>query len=175
MAEQITRLGAGTRSFEANGRTYIVHESLTVDGFQRLEELRVEIEAGNGVGDMLKLTQKAYDLTNKGKLADAAVALYNCLNVQERINDGRPQAWLLALSLFVRPEGADLSTWTESDAAEWIADWTQEGFAVSDLFNLAYACREQLDTDFLASFPATSTGGTGSDGGGQAQAEPKSR
>lgn len=171
MAEQITRLGEGTRSFQAGGRTYIVHESLTVDGFQRLEELRVEMEAGNGVGDMLKLTQKAYDLLNKGKVADAAVSLYNCLNIQERIVDGRPQAWLLALTLFIRPEGSDLASWTEAEATEWINEWSGAGLAVSDLFNLAYACRERLDTDFLASFPATSTAGTTRDAGGRAWAE----
>lgn len=156
MAEQIQRLTGETRRFEAGGKTYLVHDTLTVDGFQRLEELRVEMEAGNTVGDLLKLTQKAYDACNKNKLADAAVHLYNALNIEERIVEGRPAAWLLALTLFVRPEGADLSRWTEAEAAEWIEDWNKEGYAVSDLFSLAFACRDRLDTGFSFSFPDTS-------------------
>lgn len=156
MAEQIQRLTGETRRFEAGGKTYVVHDTLTVDGFQHLEELRVEMEAGNTVGDLINLTKKAYDACNKNKLADAAVHLYNALNIEERIVDGRPAAWLLALSLFVRPEGADLSRWTEAEAAEWIADWNNEGYAVSDLFSLAFACRDRLDTGFSFSFPDTS-------------------
>ena len=127
-----------------------------MDGFQRLEELRVEMEAGNTVGDLINLTKKAYEACNKNKLADAAVHLYNALNIEERIVEGRPAAWLLALSLFVRPEGADLSRWTEAQAAEWIADWNNEGYAVSDLFSLAFACRSRLDTGFSFNFPDTS-------------------
>jgi hypothetical protein len=156
MAEQIQRLTGETRRFEAGGKTYLVHDTLTVDGFQHLEELRVEMEAGNTVGDLINLTKKAYDACNKNKLADAAVHLYNAMNIEERIIEGRPAAWLLALSLFVRPEGSDLSRWTEQEAAEWINDWNNEGYAVSDLFSLAFACRESLDTGFSFNFPATS-------------------
>ena len=156
MSNEVRRLNGSEKRFEAAGKNYIVHETLTVDGFQRLEELRVEMEAGNSVSDMLKLLNKAYDLTNKGRLADASVALYNAINVQERIVQGRPAAWLLALSLFVRPEGADLSRWTEQDAAQWIEDWNSEGLAIADLFNLAFTCNRRLGTDFSFNFPGTS-------------------
>lgn len=175
MVAEITRLGADTKRFEACGRTYIVHDSLTVDGFQRLEELRVEMEAGNTTGDLLKLLKTAYDAANKNRLADAAVAIYNALNINERIIEGRPQAWLLALTLFVRPEGSDLSTWNEADATEWVNEWNAAGYAIPDLFNLAYANRARLDTDFLASFPDTFTDGKKeSEEGAEAQAGPNS-
>lgn len=166
----IQRLGPDTKRFEAKGRTYIVHESLTVDAFQHLEELRVEMEAGNTTGDLLKLLRTAYEAANKNRLADSAVAIYNALNIGERIIEGRPQAWLLALTLFVRPEGSDLSNWTESDATEWIHDWNEEGYSVADLFTLAYVSRERLDTAFSASFQDTSDAGNESEEG---QAGPK--
>lgn len=175
MVAEITRLGADTKRFEAGERTYIVHDSLTVDGFQRLEELRVEMEAGNTVGDLLKLIKKAYDAANKGRLADASVAIYDALNINERIIEGRPQAWLLALTLFVRPEGSDLSTWNEAEATEWINEWNAAGYAVPDLFKLAYANRARLDTDFLASSPDISDAGKNeSEESEQAQAGPNS-
>lgn len=163
MAAELQRLGPDTRRFEAKGVPFVVHESLTVDGFQKLEELRVEMEAGNTTGDLLKLLRTAYEAANKNRLADAAVAIYNAINIGERIIEGRPQAWLLALTLFVRPEGSDLGAWSEAEATEWLRDWSEEGYAVSDLFTLAYACRERLDSAFLASFPATSDGGNESE------------
>ena len=156
MVEQIQRLTGDTRRFEAGGRWYQVLDTLTVDGFQHLEELRIEMEAGNTVGDLIKLTKQAYTLLNQGKMADAAVSLYNALNIEERVLEGRPQAWLLALTLFVRPEGADLSKWSESEAAEWIKEWNEEGYSVTDLFSLAFSVREKLDTGFSLNFPDTS-------------------
>lgn len=164
MVEQIQRLSEGTKAFQANGKEFIVHDTLTVDGYQRLEELRVEMEAGNSVGDLLSLTKKAYDLCNKGKLADAAVALYNAINIEERILDQRPAAWLLALTLFVRPRGADLSKWSEVDATEWIKDWEEEGIGAPDLFKLAFAANKALDIAFTHNSPDISTNGTGSGG-----------
>ena len=165
MVEQLTRLTGDTRRFKAGDRMYQVHESLSVDGFQRLEELRIEMEAGNTIGDLIKLTKQAYELLNKGKMADAAVTLYNAINIEERIIEGRPQAWLLALTLFVRPEGSDLSAWSESEATEWINDWNQEGFAVGDLFTLAFACNNRLDTGFSLNFPDISVNPNESESG----------
>jgi hypothetical protein len=152
---EIKRLKEDTRRFEANGKTYVVHESLTMDAFKIYDELRVEMEAGNTVGDMLGLLKTAYELLNKNKLADAAVCIYNAINVSERIESKRPQAWAYALTLFVRPDGHDLTSWNEADALGWIEDWNAEGYAVDDLFILAVACKSKLDTGFLRSFPDT--------------------
>lgn len=135
----------------------MVHETLTVDGFQRLEELRVEMEAGNTAGDLLKLLQKAYGMLNTQKFADAAVTIYNAINIGERINNQKPPAWLLALTLFVRPEGSDITQWSEADAEIWISEWNAEGFDVTDLFTLAFASRKRLDSGFLRNSPDISS------------------
>lgn len=150
--DQIKRLEEGTRAFDAGGRRYIVHEGLTVDGFQMLEELRVEIESGNSAGELLKHCQKTYSLLNAQKFADASVTLYNAINIAERINAGKSPAWLLALTLFIRPEGSDVRAWDEAEAEAWIKDWAEEGFSVADLFTLAIACHSRFDSGFLRSF-----------------------
>lgn len=150
------RLGDNTRAFEANGRKYIVHETLTVDGFQRLEEIRIEMEVGNTAGDLLRHLQKAYELLNTQKFADASVTIYNAINIGERISAQKPPAWLLALTLFVRPEGSDPSRWDEQEAEKWIEDWNAEGYAIDDLFTLAFASRMRLDSGFLRSSRNTS-------------------
>lgn len=153
MAETIERLNENTKSFSAGGKKYLVHDSLTADGFQQLEEFRVEIECGNSTADLQKNLQASYALLNQGKMADASVKLYNSINITERVIDGRRPAWLLALTLFIRPEGANLNEWSEPEAESWIKDWTEAGYAIDDLFTIAYACQKKLDSGFLRHFP----------------------
>lgn len=122
---------------------------LTADGYAKLEELRIEMETGNSAGDLLKLIGKVAGHLRKNNIYDASVVNYNAANIAERINDKRKPAWLLTLTLFVRPEGADLSKWDESEAASWVDDWSAEGYSVSDLFTLANTCQTAFAGDFL--------------------------
>lgn len=146
MVTEIKRLAEDVRAFEANGKKYIVHDLLTFDAYIRLEELEVEIMAGNSPRDMVKLLQKAYECMNTHKFADASVMIYNALNIGERIQAGRPPAWMMGLTLFVRPQDSNLAEWNEADALQWIDDWNNEGLSAIDLFTLACACRSRLDT-----------------------------
>lgn len=157
MQEQIKSLDPSARSFVANGRKYIVNEQLTLDGFQKLEELRIEVETGNSAKDMLNLNQRAYSAMNAGKNADAAVHLYNSINISERIIEGRSPAWLLSLALFARPEGADVTTWSEADAETWIQDWKEEGYSARDLFFCLVKLRTEYDNSFSPVIQGTSS------------------
>ena len=151
--QELQRLDEKTTHFEANGVRYVVHRGLTVEGFQILEVLRIEMECGNSASDLVKLNGKIVEALQKNDVYGASVAAYNATNIAERINDGRQPAWLLALTLFVRPEGDDVRKWDEAQAEQWIQDWNEAGYSVADLFGLAFACRQRLDTDFLRSFP----------------------
>lgn len=148
---EVKRLPENVKTFEANGRKYIVHTGLTVSAFQKLEELRLELEAGNSVPDMVKMMQQAYGKMNEGKMADAAVIMYNAMNVAERIVEGRPPLWLLELTLFVRPEGADVTKWDEGEAMVWIQDWENEGYDMADFFGLATRLHSAYVQHFTAS------------------------
>lgn len=151
------RLDENTRAFFANGKKYLVYDDLTVADFQRLEELRVEMEAGNTAGDLIKLIGKAYELLNTQRFADASVAMYNALNISERIATKKPPAFLVALTLFVRPEGSAIPDWNETDAEQWIEDWNAEGYGITELFDLAFATRMRLNSGFLRSSHDTSS------------------
>lgn len=155
--DTIKRIDENTKSFTgASGTVYRVHPTLTADAFQVLEELRIEIEGGNTAGDLLKLVGEATAALQKSDVYTAAVKLYNATNIAERINRGGRPAWLLALTLFVRPEGADLTKWDEAEADGWIQDWNEAGLAIDDLFTLAFACRVSLDLGFMRNFRDTS-------------------
>jgi len=153
--EQIVRLDENTRAFEANGKRFIVHDMVTAEGYQILEELRLEMETGNSAGDLVKLQGKAIGHLQKNNIYDASVCLYNALNISERINTGRPSAWLLQLTLFVRPEGSNIAKWDESEAATWIADWNAAGIGIDSLFFFHKICLEAYVTAFNLNSPTT--------------------
>lgn len=166
MAENIVRLPENCKAFMAGGRKFIVHESLTVEGYAKLEELRLEMETGNTAGDILKAIGKVAQYLQKNDVYHASVITYNSANAAERVTEGRKAAWLLTLSLFVRPEGADLSAWSEAEAGAWIDEWAVEGIAVDDLFTLANACQTTFVAAFLRSSQTTLGG---QEGGVQAE------
>lgn len=144
MVEKINEIPEGATSFEASGVKFLIHNDLTADGYEMLEKLRAEAETGAEVGQLLKQWVKTYELLNQGKFADASVSAYNSISGMERIKEGRPAPWLLILSLFVRPEGSDLSKWKEEQAAEWVKKWNEGGFGVNQLFKLASAVNERF-------------------------------
>lgn len=155
--EQVVRLDENTRAFEANGRRYIVHDMVTADGYAILEELRLEMETGNSAGDLVKLQGKAIGHLQKNNIYDASVCLYNALNISERISTGKPAAWLLQLTLFVRPEGSNIAKWDESEAATWIADWNAAGIGIDSLFFFHNLCLGAYVTAFNLNSQTTSS------------------
>lgn len=155
--QQVRTLDPTCRSFDANGRKYIVHDMLTVDGYRRMEELRLEMETGNSAGDLTKMLAKTAGFLQKGNTYDASITVYNALNVAERMKDNRPPAWLLTLTLFVRPEGSDLSAWDESVAESSIQDWEKEGFGIDTLFFFHKSILGTFNTALQRSFHDTSS------------------
>ena len=153
MVTEIKDLPPDVKEFTANGRRYIVHETLTADGFQMMEELRLEIETGTTAAELVKTIGKATVALSKNNVYDASVHLYNATSSAERIQQKIPHPLLLTLTLFVRPEGSDLSTWNPAEAATWIQDFNEEGYNINSLFIKADACREGFVSNFTRNSP----------------------
>jgi hypothetical protein len=148
-------LDPSVRSFEANGKKYIVHENLTESGYEMMEALRLEMETGSSAGDLVKTLGKAVNMLKTNNVYEASLHLYNATNAAERISNKVPHPLLLTLTLFVRPQGADLSQWNESEAIEWLSDFNKEGYKITDLFKLADACKIAFASGFLQVFQTT--------------------
>jgi hypothetical protein len=144
--DELTRLPENAKSFMANGKRYIIHESTTVDGFQALEELRIRAATGETAAGLLAQLQEAYNKLNEGKFADASVLLYNTIDAAEKQMEKRRHSLLLQLTIFARPEGHDIREWSEEVADTWLNDFQEEGLDVADLFRSAgdYLMRFQL-------------------------------
>lgn len=153
MTTEIKTIPENAREFTANGRRFIVHDKLTVDGYQRMEEFRLEIETGTSAGAAVKTIGQVVNALKKNDVFTASVHAYNATAALERISEKVPHPLLLTLTLFVRPEGSDLSEWNEAEAISWLQDFNAEGYSVTDLFILADSCRSAFVSNFLRSSP----------------------
>lgn len=163
MTEEIKHLDASARSFEANGRKYIIYADLTEGLYEKLEEFKIEMSCGNTAGEMLALAQKAYNCLNSHKFADGAVHLYNLINGGESITEKRRRAWALVFTLFVRPEGVPIHEWSQELAEEWLNDFDKEGISAASLFHRATGLLTNFVLDWKPSSQDTSGGPSASE------------
>lgn len=148
---ELTALPEKCTSFRGkSGKNYIVRSMIGTDAYAMLQQLELEIQSGHSVNDVLALQGKAIKaLQNGADVYTASVHLYNSVNATERIKELLPDAWLLELTLFVRPEGADVTGWDETQAREWISDWGN--YTLDSLFFCRNACLEALGMSFSQS------------------------
>lgn len=137
MVTELKRLEPNAKSFEANGKKYIVHDSLVESAYQEMENLMLEMGTGSSAGQLVKAMGNAVNALNQSKLYDASVILYNATSTAERLNQNIPHPMLRIFTLFVRPQGSDVREWNEAEAIEWLKDFNEEGYAMDDLFNAA--------------------------------------
>ena len=121
------RIEPDANSFEAGGIKYIIHPTLTLARYKKFQELQVIAGFGADYSTLYSDVKKAYLLHNQGKFADVAVLLNKILE----------DALMLICTLFIAPSGADLSKWSEAEAAEQIRAWEAEGYLAEDFFALA--------------------------------------
>lgn len=127
-------------SFMANGRKYLIHNSLTVERFERFEDLQIQVSLGVDFRTLHGNIKEAYDVLNsrEGRLADASVILNDVLQGVSRIRNNRPVPTLMLCTLFICREGEDRAKFDEAEAIEKINDWRAEGYSVADFFSLAF-------------------------------------
>lgn len=172
MVTELKRIPENATTIEAGGTVFTIHSSLSVDGYQWLEELSIESEAGDSAAGMLKNQQAAYKLINEARLADAAVKLYNSIAAGERITEKQYNARLLIFTLFCRPQGSDLTAWNRDEAAVWLDTLNKAGYDSADLFSKAIGFQLSYLSNSTTSFPTISGNENEGEGTGEAQESP---
>jgi hypothetical protein len=133
----LKKVDTTANSFEANGKKYLIHGSLSVKRFEEFEKLQVQVGFGADFQSLYSTLEKAYANMNQMKVMDAGVLIHNTLQGVSRKTDGRSHPVMLLCTLFIAREGENLAEWTETDAVEKIDDWKKEGIDVSFFFSLA--------------------------------------
>lgn len=131
------RIHPDANSLDAGGVKYIIHPTLTLARYKKFQELQVIAGFGADYSTLYSDVKKAYLLHNQGKFADVAVLLNKILEATARPINAQEDALMLICTLFIAPSGADLSKWSEAEAAEQIRAWEAEGYLAEDFFALA--------------------------------------
>ena len=143
----LKQLDLSANSFTANGVKYLIHPDLSFERFVQFEKLQAQIGWNVDFAIQHKALSEVWALLNKLKLAEAAVKVNNMLEGIARSMDGRQHPAFLVCTLFMCREGEDVTTWSETDAAEKIADWKKE-YAVEGFFEYAFS----LVKDFVTAY-----------------------
>lgn len=142
-------------SFVADGRTFYIKETLTIERFMEYERLQASMGFNLTFSAIFDSLKKIYELINSNKILDGGIKLYNLMSgIAERI-DGKLHPALEICSLFVIEEGEDITKYDDTIAKSKIEAWKKEGYAMQDFFTLAVSLVESFSeayADFTEGF-----------------------
>lgn len=121
----------------ANGKEYLIEKGMSGKRYTIFEELQSKIGWGVDFDTMLAKVKMAFEYLNKSKPADAAVILYNMIEMISEKLQKRMLPTLQLCTLFINTKDEDRRTWSEALAEEKINDWNEEGYDINDFFVLA--------------------------------------
>lgn len=126
-------------SFEANGKTYHKANSVSFQRWGWMERTQVELMYGRTPKEVFDSQKQAFDLLNKGKLAEAAVAIDGSMRGIAQVADGRLHAAFRLMLLFWNYEGEDVSIMTDELMEEKVEDMEASGIDVQFFFGQAFS------------------------------------
>jgi len=125
-------------SFDANGVTYYIKNSLSVQRYREFEKYQVTFGFAREFKQIYDLLVQSVDLANKGKGLEAWNIVFNLKEQIGKNNlDNRHHNGMYICALFIVTETEDLTTWDEHIADVKIANWNKEGYDVNSFFRLA--------------------------------------
>lgn len=155
-AVQLKQIPPGANSFEANGKKYLIHNSLSVARFRKLHELQVIAGFGADYQTLYQTLKDVYNLLEEPKLASASVKINGVLEGIARELNKQYHPLLLICTLFMCPEGSDITRWNEAEAGECIEDWNTEGYDIQGFFTEGLRFLRQFALNLQPGTPATS-------------------
>lgn len=135
---EVKTLDLKTKEFLANGRKYIISDKISIERYMEYQKLSPLLTFGTNFQELFQQLKKAYAHLNSQKFADSAVIIHNLLSSVASVEQTeRIHPALKMAALFINREDEDFSVYNEQLTADKIADWTKEGFNISDFFTLA--------------------------------------
>lgn len=123
--------------FQANGKTYFIESSLTIERYVEFQILEKELGFGVSFKAMFDGLNELWGYLNKMQFAEAAVKLNNMLRGMAKIEEKEP-AVLKICALYINEESEDRSVITQDMITHKIQDWKAEGYDMRDFFQLAF-------------------------------------
>jgi len=124
--------------FMANGKKYVISNSISVERYKEYEKLEPKLTYGVGFEELFRNVKKAYELVNQQKFADSAVVLHNIMSGIKEVEDSkRIHPALTMCSLVINVEGEESAIYSAEMVNNKVEDWTAEGLDMIDFFLLA--------------------------------------
>lgn len=123
--------------FIANGKTYFVKNSLSVERFRWFEKYQVDFGFGRSYKSIHESLKKSIEFANKGKGLEAWNLVFNLMNAVGEGLEKRTNNAMMICALFIVTEEEDLTKWDEQEQQKKIEDWNAEGYDVNSFFRLA--------------------------------------
>lgn len=134
LPEEVIKMTAKT--FTANGKEFIIDDSLSFDYFRQFEKLEAHVGYGVTFEEMFKTDKKLFEYLNKMDFVNAAVLVHNRLNgIKEKLEQ-RTHPMLLLCTLFIHYPHEDLTKYDSVIAEQKVKDWSTD-YYVNDFFSLA--------------------------------------
>jgi len=124
-------------SFEANGKTYFIKTSLSVERFRWYEKYQLNFGMGRTFDNIVKALDKSVELANKGAGLQAWNIIFNMRDAITKDLDKRSHQAFYLCALFMVTENEDLTQWDEALAERKIKDWNTEGISAVSFFRIA--------------------------------------
>jgi len=125
-------------SFEANGVTYYIKDTLSVERYRWFEKYQVTFGFAREFKQIYDMLKKSVDLANKGKGLEAWNIVFNLMEeVGKNELDNRHHNGMFICALFIVTEDEDLTMWDEQIASKKIDNWNKEGYDVNSFFRIA--------------------------------------
>ena len=137
MATELKKIDFEKASFEANGKTYFVKQSLSVERYRWFEKYQIDFGFGRTYKSISDSLKKAVELGNKGKGIEAWNIVLNLIRAVGEGLDKRASNAMTLCALFIVTEDEDLTKWDEQEQQAKIDDWNTEGYDVNSFFQLA--------------------------------------
>ena len=124
-------------SFTADGRKFIITDSLPVDYFMEFERVQNSMGFNMGFKQIFDKLKDIYSLLNSNKLLDAGIKLYNLMGAVAEKVDSKIHPDLEICALFIIEEGEERTVYNKETSKSKIDAWRKEGYDMQDFFTLA--------------------------------------
>ncbi len=114
------------KSFVANGVTYYISESISIERLRIKNRLDIAHSYGGDFSQVFGAVKQAYGKLNEQKLADAAFELRKLMEGMVNVDEGEIGAVRLC-TLFMNTMDEDIRFYNKAVMDKKIADWEQEG------------------------------------------------
>ena len=123
------------KSFECEGRKFVIHEVPSFERYREMQKICLEFGFSASFIDIYQNVKKAWDFLNSMKPAEAAIILHNIMYGVVALESKYDAAFRLC-AIFINEENEDITTYDESKMSSKIECWAKT-YSPLPFFHLA--------------------------------------